>query len=89
MRLKVFQFDSCCPSADSRREVTDMETGKYVGFVLYRQGSTTEETHCPSWSISLFDGKYTGNFVGFEECTAFAAGVEAVLNHMTSAGKRL
>lgn len=36
--------------------------------------------------ISLFGGKYTGEFDTHEECVAFAKGVEAVLNHMVSTG---
>jgi hypothetical protein len=84
MRLKIIKVDGRCRSADGRFDVTDMDSGKNVGFVLHRLGSAIEDAHCPSWSISLFDGKYAGNFKGFEECTAFAAGVEAVLSHMTS-----
>ncbi len=34
--------------------------------------------------ISLFGGKYQGDFVKPEECDAFAKGVEAVLSHMTA-----
>ena len=32
--------------------------------------------------ISLFGGKYQGDFEEPKECDAFAKGVEAVLNHM-------
>jgi len=88
MRLKVLQIDSGCRSADCRREVTDMDTGKNVGFVLGRQGSAVENARYQSWSISLFDGKYTGDFEALEECAAFAAGVGAVLSHMTSTSNK-
>jgi hypothetical protein len=36
--------------------------------------------------ISLFGGKYTGEFDSHEECVAFAKGVESVLNHIVSTG---
>jgi len=88
MRLKVSLVDGCCRFVDCRRDVTDMDTGKNVGFILGPQGLTIENTRCPNWSISLFDGKYIGNFESLDECAAFAAGVEAVLSHVISTGNK-
>jgi hypothetical protein len=62
-------------------DVTD-ETGKKVGFV--------EASRSPaSRHISLFAGKYQGEFRSREECDAFAKGVEAVLNHMMATEEKL
>lgn len=62
-------------SVSFRTEVIDEETGKEVGFV--------ESSRSPAIRhISLFGGKYRGDFRTPEECFAFAKGVEAVLNHM-------
>jgi hypothetical protein len=58
-----------------RSKVIDQDTGEQIGFV--------EETRSPPRRhISLFGGKYHGDFTKPEECAAFAKGVEAVLNHM-------
>jgi hypothetical protein len=58
-----------------RTEVIDVDTGKDVGFV--------ESSRSPAARhISLFGGKYQGDFTRPEECDAFAQGVEAVLSHM-------
>ena len=56
-------------------EVIDQDTGKKVGFVHNQRSPATRH-------ISLFGGKYQGDFSRPEECTAFAKGVEAVLNHL-------
>jgi hypothetical protein len=82
MRLKV-------PKVDGRTDVLDLDTGRSVGFVLGRQGTidgTVNRPPCPSWHISLFDGKYAASFQRHDECRAFAKGVEAVLSHMVSTG---
>jgi hypothetical protein len=57
MRLEVLQIDSGCRSADCGREVTDMDIGKNVGFVLGGKAPRSKNARHPSWSISLFDGK--------------------------------
>jgi hypothetical protein len=60
-------------------DVVDQDTGKKVGHVIAeRSPGKTRKRH-----ISLFGGKYQGNFESPDECDAFAKGVEAVLNHMT------
>jgi hypothetical protein len=59
-----------------QNEVVDEESGKTVGF-LY------EETKPARRIISLFGGKYQGEFKDSNHCHAFVKGVEAVLNHMT------
>lgn len=60
-----------------RTDVIDEETGKTVGFLENRRSPA--ERH-----ISLFDGKYQGDFDDHKQCAAFAKGVEAVLNHMVA-----
>jgi hypothetical protein len=44
-------------------------------------GTSYGSPHVPR-HISLFGGKYQGDFEEPKECDAFAKGVEAVLNHM-------
>lgn len=61
-----------------RTDVIDQDTGKTVGFVHNQRSPATRH-------ISLFGGKYQGDFERPEQCDAFAKGVEAVLNHMTAA----
>lgn len=63
-----------------RTEVIDEDTGKTVGFVDAERSPVKRH-------ISLFDGKYQGDFTEREECKAFAKGVEAVLNHMIATGE--
>ncbi len=78
MKLRVYWTDMRGGSVSKvsfRTEVVDEETGKEVGFV--------EATRSPAVRhISLFNGKYQGDFVEPKECDAFAKGVEAVLNHV-------
>jgi hypothetical protein len=66
-----------------RTDVIDQDTGKKVGFVdAERYGvhsGSPAKRH-----ISLFGGKYQGDFERREECDAFAKGVEAVLSHMVA-----
>jgi hypothetical protein len=61
-----------------QKPVIDEDTGKTVGFVKAERSPITRH-------ISLFGGKYQGDFTDHEECVAFAKGVEAVLNHMLAA----
>ena len=63
-----------------RTDVVDQDTGKKVGFVQAER--SPRKRH-----ISLFGGKYRGEFESPEQCDAFAKGVEAVLNHLTAAGE--
>jgi hypothetical protein len=55
-------------------DVIDEETGRKVGFVH-------QENKPAKRFISLFGGKYVGNFDDVDRCVAFAKGVEAVFNH--------
>jgi hypothetical protein len=61
-------------------DVVDKETDKTVGWV-YAERSPASRT------ISLFGGKYEATFSSghsIDECIAFAKGVEAVMNHLTT-----
>jgi hypothetical protein len=58
-------------------DVIDQDTGKKVGFV-------EEERSPAARHISLFGGKYQGDFTTWGQCDAFAKGVEAVLSHLTA-----
>jgi hypothetical protein len=60
-----------------RTDVKDQDTGKKVGFVEAERSPAARH-------ISLFGGKYQGDFKTPAECEAFAKGVEAVLNHAVS-----
>jgi hypothetical protein len=75
-----------------KRPVTDLESGKTVGYLSISQGRSPIHNGGPEWEptrhISLFDGKYQGRFDKHEECVAFARGVEAVLNHLHSLGQK-
>ena len=58
-------------------DVFDEDARKTIGFV--------EQSRSPAARrISLFDGKYCGDFKSHDECAAFAKGVEAVLTHLTA-----
>jgi hypothetical protein len=57
--------------------IVDEDTGKEVGMI--RLGAHPRGRH-----VSLFDGKYKGNFESHAECEAFVKGVEAVLNHVVA-----
>jgi hypothetical protein len=73
--------------AKGRFDVKDADTGMIVGFLecgLGETGPAPQYFRLPSRAISLFDDKYWGRFETHEECHAFAKGVEAVLNHVTS-----
>lgn len=76
MRIKV-------PKVDLRRDggsvSVDDENGNAVGQMLMSKNDGRR--------IILFGGKYRGSFKSQEECEAFAAGVESVLNHMISTDK--
>ena len=63
-------------------EIIDLDTKAVVGRLdivkkIFLEPATTR-------LISLFGGKYTGEFDTHEECVAFAKGVESVLNHIVS-----
>lgn len=62
-----------------KTDVIDQDTGKIVGFVEAERSPAARH-------ISLFGGKYQGDFKSPEQCDAFAKGVEAVLNHLTAVG---
>jgi hypothetical protein len=86
MRLKVYWVDmrGGYPNGMSwRTDVVDEDTDQKVGYVYAAREPQTE----PYRHISLFDGKYKGDFTTHQECDAFAKGVEAVLNHMTAVGE--
>lgn len=68
------------PDLDLRRDragstSVDDENGNLVGQLLFFQNSGR--------TIVLF-GKYRGDYKTQDECQAFADGVVAVLNHMTT-----
>ena len=94
MRIKIPKVDG-----RSRRamylsvQVVDLDTGKVIGDIENRQGqirldSNDEYVRHPSRTISLFGGKYIGQFETHDECYAFAEGVQAVINHLTSLPER-
>lgn len=56
-------------------DVIDQDTDKKVGFLENKRSPAKRH-------VSLFGGKYQGDFVTYDECAAFAKGVEAVLNHI-------
>jgi len=96
MHLDVPKVDArrhACGSRSQSRPVTDLETGKTVGYLSVSQGRSSIQnggSGCePTRHISLFDGKYQGSFDKHEECVAFARGVEAVLNHLHSVDERV
>jgi hypothetical protein len=77
MKLRVYWIDlrgGYTSKVSFRSEIIDDHTGKEVGFV--DASRSPRQRH-----ISLFGGKYQGDFESPEECTAFAKGIEAVLNH--------
>lgn len=83
MNLRVFWVDlrgGYASNVSFRSEIIDEDTGKEVGFVEARRTPATRH-------ISLFGGKYQGDFTTPDECDAFARGVQAVLTHMISAGE--
>jgi hypothetical protein len=80
MRLSVPKWDIRSHSGLTEG-VTDEDSGRCVG-------SISHSHHPKGRLISLFDGKYVGSFERYDECVAFAKGVEAVLNHMISGGPR-
>jgi hypothetical protein len=87
MRLKVPVLDG--RSVSHNGSIVDLDTGNLVGEINGRQGfsghdpTTGKLERTPSWSISLLD-KYSGQFETWEECAAFADGVQSVLNHMVA-----
>ena len=84
MRLQVHWVDmrgGHGSPARWRTPVIDQETGKKVGFVDSKKSPAARH-------ISLFGGKYRGDFTTRQQCAAFANGVEAVLNHMMGARRR-
>jgi hypothetical protein len=81
MRLQVYWVDmrgGYMSDVAWQTDVIDQDTGKNVGFVDSERSPRARR-------ISLFGGKYQGDFKTREECDAFAKGVEAVLNHLTAA----
>ena len=66
-----------------RSNVIDQDTDKKVGFVDAERAAIHSESPAKR-HVSLFGGKYQGDFVKREECDAFVKGVEAVLSHMVA-----
>ena len=90
MRLQVPKVDARTRMGGrlkDRHSVIDFDTGKEVGYLLTALGNPHSGT--PRRLISLFDGKYCAWVDTHEECWAFAKGVEAVLNHITSTGEQM
>jgi hypothetical protein len=89
MRLKVPWIDSRTRLAALKQEVVDLDTDKVVGYLETRQGRTRSDSKgsgkgYSSRTVSLFDEKYRGTFESHGECVAFAMGVEAVLNNLST-----
>jgi hypothetical protein len=84
MRLSVPKIDGRSVNSPPQG-VIDLDTGNIVGYVRTSGGATVGARGEPCRHISLFDGKFTGNFGRHHECVAFAKGVEAVLSHLTGA----
>ena len=84
VKLEIPSVDARTRIGKANHSVVDLVTGKTVGHIQGRLGSGQPGFDSfPPWVISLF-GKYGHGFSRREECVAFAKGVEAVLNHMTS-----
>jgi hypothetical protein len=77
MQLLLQNIDMRGGDGDSywMTKVTDKDTGKEVGTLRHERSPAVRR-------ISLYGGKYHGKFKTFDECAAFARGVEAVFNHM-------
>jgi hypothetical protein len=73
MRLTINKFDG--REHVHFADVWDKDSGQCVG--------SCHQYHRFK-AIKLFGERYRGRFKTFEECAAFVAGVEAVLNEMTS-----
>lgn len=73
MKIRVPHVD--LRSDNGSRPITD-ETGRTIGQIL--MGKEAGRT------VVLFGEKYIGSFETQAECDAFAKGVQAVLNHLTS-----
>ena len=82
MKISVPKIDGRNTVGDETHPVFDAETGRALGYISSRRGSRFSVT--PSWSISLFDDKYKGEFDRWDECRAFAEGVESVIRNLTS-----
>jgi hypothetical protein len=82
MKFNVPRIDRRSDLGDAHSAVINQDTGESVGYIISRHGSRYSMT--PPWSISLLGDKYTGEFDRWDECRAFAEGVEAVLRHMMS-----
>lgn len=87
MRLKVPVLDG--RSVIYQGDVIDLDTDQSVGDISSRNGSVRLDTktgkyeRTPSWEIWLFR-RYRGQFETWQECAAFAEGVEAVLKRVTA-----
>ena len=76
MKFKVPIFDSRRFDAKLHKDIIDADTGKVVGWIVRNWGIA-------GTTISLFGGKYSGQFSSSEECAAYAEGVEDAINQMT------
>jgi hypothetical protein len=62
-----------------KHSVIDLHTGKTVGYLYSRRGFNLGDQRIRSWAISLFNNQFEGKYERWEECVAFAEGVEQVL----------
>jgi hypothetical protein len=85
VELQIPEINARTRMGKATHPIIDLVSGKTAGFIKGHNGSGLDTF--PPWVISLFDGKYSKGFSRREECVAFAKGVEAVLNHMTSIGE--
>jgi len=65
------------------QSIIDQDSGKSVGWISISKGFWFGDQKSSAREIMLFH-KYRGAFDTHAECVAFAEGVKAVLNHMTS-----
>ncbi len=60
-----------------RSDVLDANTGAVIGSIVERPSQAER-------AVSLFGGLYEAEFKTAQECVAFAAGVQAVIERLTS-----
>jgi hypothetical protein len=88
MKLKVPRVSGRTGKASvygHTQSVVDVHTGKAVGHLYNRRGFKLGGQRIPSWAISLFNNQFEGTYESWDECVAFAQGVEQVLTIMERA----
>ena len=59
--------------------VIDLHSGKTVGHLYKRRGFNLGDQRIPKWAISLFNDQFQAKYESWDECVAFAQGVERVM----------